>query len=119
MALKKMSLSTIAETATGRLFDDHLKEVIKSLEKDVDINVARSINLKITLKPDGGYLRTCAEVSVKTPNRSISSMAKNEDGAIKIDTFSEDVQQGDLLEKLDTKETEDSTSIIGSGEAKQ
>ncbi len=97
--LKELTLASIGETRAGGQFEEAIGMVVKSLEKDGDVQGARTITMKLSFTPDDrGYISADTSVEVKTPNRKLKTLAALENGELKIDTVSNDVRQPDLLD---------------------
>jgi len=92
--LEELTLSSLERTRAGEQFEEAMKAIRESLEKDGDIQKARTVSIEISFKPDPrGFLSTELSVNAKTPKRSISTISTYEDGSIKIDTFTNDARQ--------------------------
>lgn len=106
MALKELTLESLAETKLGPLFRKAMNEVLFSLYEEADITGKRSLTIDIVFEPkNDGLVITTLECSHKVPGRKVSSFATLENHGIKIDTVSGDARQGDLLEATGTNVT--------------
>jgi hypothetical protein len=101
--LEKFSLDALQRTKVGAEFEEALKTVQESFVKDRDVAGARAITLTIEFNTNaaGEKYRTAEmKVSVKTPRRSMKSIAVlDEHGQLKIDTTSNDARQPELFDQ--------------------
>lgn len=97
--LKELTLISLGETKAGEEFEEAMAAVRHSLDKDADIQGARTINIKLSFKPDErGMILADISVTRSTPRRKIKSLAMMENGQLKIDTVSNDARQPGLPE---------------------
>lgn len=106
MALKELTLESLAETKLGPLFRKAMNEVLFSLYEEADIQGKRSLSIDIVFDPkNDGLVMATFECSHRVPGRKVSSFATLENHGIKIDTVSGDAKQPDLLEATGTNVT--------------
>lgn len=100
MALKDLTLESLAETQLQGMFSEALSTVETSLEKDSDIKGARTINIALTFTPTerAGIIHADMQVKTSTPSRKVMSIAALENRVLKIDTISNDAQQPDIFD---------------------
>ena len=97
--LKELTLASLGETKAGEEFEEALEAIRHSLNKDADIQGARTINIKMSFKPDErGCILADISVTRTTPRRKIKSLAMIENGQLKLDTVTNDARQPGLPE---------------------
>ena len=98
--LKELSMESLAETKLAAMFDEAVRIVNESFEKDTDVQGKRSIVLRIDFKPnEHGYVDAEMSVHASTPKRKVKSLASFDEGVLKIDTISNDARQPSLMDQ--------------------
>lgn len=100
--LEDMSLKTLHNTKAGEQFDEAIRTVRESFEKDGDVDGARSVTLKLDFIMKDAFLFVNMKSSVATPSRSVKSICSMDEKGIKVDVDSGDVRQP-MLNGLDNK----------------
>lgn len=99
MALEKLTLRSLEDTAVKQQFEEAIEVIRQSLGKDGDVDGARSLTMKMSFTPDErGYIATDISVVASTPHRKLKTLAIYEEGVLKIDAVTNDARQPSLLE---------------------
>lgn len=97
--MKEFTLGSLGETKAGEEFEAAMADIRQSLTKDADIGGTRTINIKLSFKPDErGYISADINVTRNVPRRKIKSLAMMENGQLKIETVTNDARQPGLPE---------------------
>ena len=97
MALKNMTLASLESTKLKARFEEAMNEVSFSLSHDRDVPGDRKICIEITFRPKKDYCITSFKCFSKLPPREEGAITvMSENGAIQIDTTSNDARQPGL-----------------------